>query len=172
MESFNEMDLGNGVYFNTVKLFHTRTGTSWSLPPPTRFWLSRSWSPSRPRLHDWSYRWRHEMSYRSAWTLRRCLQSHYYTTTQGRKKLNQVESEIRNLISIHHLKLLSMYASKLNLPHSGPPQLMVLMERWKCITCCRIASHLELLCVISLLSPFPVFEKVISRTTSVKSSPP
>lgn len=36
-ESFNEMDLGNGVHFNTVKLFHSRTGTSYSHPPPTCF---------------------------------------------------------------------------------------------------------------------------------------
>jgi translation initiation factor 2-alpha kinase 4 len=36
-ESFHEMDLGNGVHFNTVKLFHPRTGTSCSRPPPTRF---------------------------------------------------------------------------------------------------------------------------------------
>ena len=29
-ETFNEMDLENGVTFNTVKLFHPRTGTSCS----------------------------------------------------------------------------------------------------------------------------------------------
>ena len=63
------------------------------------------------------------------------FQSHYYTTTQGRKKLNQVESEIRNLISIRHPKLLSIYAVKLNMPHSsGPPQLMVLMEQAPALT--------------------------------------
>ena len=63
------------------------------------------------------------------------FQSHYYTTNQGRKKLNQVESEIRNLISIRHSKLLSIYAVKLNLPHSsGPPQLMVLMEQAPALT--------------------------------------
>ena len=46
----------------------------------------------------------------------------YHTTPQGREKLNHAESEIRNLLSIRYLKLLSIYAVKLNPPHlSGPP---------------------------------------------------
>jgi len=33
--AYGEMDLGNGVYFNTVKLFHPRTGTWHSHSPLT-----------------------------------------------------------------------------------------------------------------------------------------
>jgi len=51
-ESFNEMHLGNGVYFNTVKLFHPRTGT-WHCHSPLTLHLNLNHlkSPSRPRLH-------------------------------------------------------------------------------------------------------------------------
>ena len=107
------------------------------------------------------------------------FQSHYYTTNQGRKKLNQVESEIRNLISIRHSKLLSIYAVKLNLPHSsGPPQLMVLMEQAPALTMHDVLQDCESLredrasvCFFVPLSRF-FYQLPLSRTTSVKSLPP
>lgn len=75
--------------------------------------------------------------------------SQYYTTSQGknattphtrllskpvrfvgRKKLKQVETEIQRLTAIRHSNLLSVFAVKLNMPHSsGPPQLIVLSEQ-------------------------------------------
>ncbi|KAF8625130.1 hypothetical protein AX15_005537 [Amanita polypyramis BW_CC] len=56
--------------------------------------------------------------------------THYYTTNQGRKKIKQVEVEIQRLTAIRHPNLLSVFAVKLNLPHSsGPPQLVVLSEQ-------------------------------------------
>ena len=57
------------------------------------------------------------------------FETHYYSTSQGKKKLYQVEQEIKNLISIRHPKLLSVYALKLVFPPNGVPVLMVLMEQ-------------------------------------------
>lgn len=55
--------------------------------------------------------------------------SHYYITTQGKKKLKQVEAEIRRLITICHPNLLRVFAVKLTFPHTtGLPQLVVLHE--------------------------------------------
>lgn len=42
---------------------------------------------------------------------------HYYTTTQVRKKLKQLEGEIQGLTSIRHPNLLSVFTVKLSLPH-------------------------------------------------------
>jgi len=57
------------------------------------------------------------------------FETHYYTTSQGKKKLHQVEQEIKNLINIRHPKLLSIYALKLVFPPNGVPVLMILMEQ-------------------------------------------
>ena len=54
----------------------------------------------------------------------------YYTTPQGRKKLNIVQEEVQRLIGIRHENVINLYAVKLTLPQSsGPPQLAVLMEQ-------------------------------------------
>ncbi|KAG6906507.1 hypothetical protein DXG01_013561 [Tephrocybe rancida] len=56
--------------------------------------------------------------------------SHYYTTSQGRKKLKQVEAEIQRLTTIRHPNHTSVFAVKLTQPHSnGPSQLIVLSEQ-------------------------------------------
>ena len=124
------MDLGNGVHFNTVKWFHPRTSTSCSQPPPT--------TPDflNPKAHlGFVYTADPIVDDMNGPTVPLELyivtfQSHYYTTTQGRKELNHVESEIGNFISIRHPRLLSIYAVKLNLPHSSvSSQPMVLMEQ-------------------------------------------
>src|SRR4051812_11729929 len=62
------------------------------------------------------------------------FESHYYITHQGRKKLNQVEQEIKNLITIRHPKLLSVYAVKLVFPAQSSPLLMVLTEQTPALT--------------------------------------
>jgi translation initiation factor 2-alpha kinase 4 len=69
------------------------------------------------------------------------FQSKYYLSTQGRKKLSQVEQEIKDLKKIRHPKLLTIYAEKLIVPglsnsHAGPimPQLLVLMEQAPALT--------------------------------------
>ncbi|KAA1478685.1 Serine/threonine-protein kinase [Dentipellis sp. KUC8613] len=55
----------------------------------------------------------------------------YYSTHQGKKKLRQLESEVTRLTTLRHVNLLSVYAVKLTMPHSGsaPPQLAILMEQ-------------------------------------------
>ena len=63
------------------------------------------------------------------------FQSSYYSTSQGRKKLKQAEEEIKELASIRHPNLVSVFAVKLNLPQSNnPAQLIVLMEQAPAIT--------------------------------------
>jgi len=57
------------------------------------------------------------------------FESHYYSTNEGKKKLHQVEQEIRNLINVRHSKLLSIYAVKPIFPLNGSPILMVLTEK-------------------------------------------
>ena len=57
------------------------------------------------------------------------FETRYYSTSQGKKKLYQVEQKIKNLISIRHPKLLSVYALKLVFPPNAMPVLMVLMEQ-------------------------------------------
>jgi translation initiation factor 2-alpha kinase 4 len=57
------------------------------------------------------------------------FKTHYYTTSLGKKKLYQVEHEIKNLINIRHPKLLSVYALKLVFSPNAMPVLMVLMEQ-------------------------------------------
>ncbi|CAK5281348.1 unnamed protein product [Mycena citricolor] len=54
--------------------------------------------------------------------------SHYYITSQGKKKLKQVEAEVRRLITLRHPNLLRLFAVKLSFPHAGAPKLAVLYE--------------------------------------------
>ena len=80
------------------------------------------------------------------------FESHYYTTSQGKRKLVALENEIKQLSAIKHPKLLTIYGVKLNLGSaaaangdgssggpgglggSGPPQLMVLTEQTPALT--------------------------------------
>jgi translation initiation factor 2-alpha kinase 4 len=74
------------------------------------------------------------------------FESQYYTTSQGRKKLKQVEQEIQRLSTVRHTKLLSVYAVKLHIPHSsGPPQLMVLSEQLPLLTLYDVLEDSECL---------------------------
>jgi len=70
--------------------------------------------------------------------------THYYTTSQGRKKIKQVEAEIQRLISVRHQNILSVFAVKLNMPHSaGPPQLIVLSEQAPALTLSDVLEECE-----------------------------
>ena len=42
------------------------------------------------------------------------FESQYYTTTQGRKKLKQVEQKIQKLTSVRHPKLITVFAVTLH----------------------------------------------------------
>ncbi|KAF8839726.1 Serine/threonine-protein kinase [Paxillus ammoniavirescens] len=60
--------------------------------------------------------------------------SEYYVSTQGRKKLGQLEAEIRRLMNVHHPNLLSVLAVKVSYPHLGPPRLTILSEQRPALT--------------------------------------
>nr|GAT55219.1 predicted protein [Mycena chlorophos] len=109
-ESFSEPITVDGVEFSVVRIFHPRAerlGTTFTADP-----VCDDVHTSLPLS-----------VYVVAFT------SHYYITTQGKKKLKQVEADIQKLISIAHPNLLRVYAVKLTFPHtSGPPRLVVLHE--------------------------------------------
>ncbi|KAF5376991.1 hypothetical protein D9615_007308 [Tricholomella constricta] len=110
-ESFHHNVEVNGVTFNTVRLFHPRQeslGTVYLADP-----ICDDINTTLPlELYIVNF------------------YSHYYTTSQGRKKLKQVESEIQRLTTIQHPNHTSVFAVKLTQPHSsGPSQLMVLSEQ-------------------------------------------
>ncbi|GLB36853.1 putative anticodon binding domain of tRNAs [Lyophyllum shimeji] len=115
-ESFPHDVEVNGVTFNTVRLFHPRQeslGTVYLADP-----ICDDINTTLPlELYVVNF------------------YSHYYTTSQGRKKLKQVEAEIQRLTTIRHPNHTSVFAVKLTQPHSsGPSQLMVLSEQAPALT--------------------------------------
>ncbi|KAJ3517042.1 hypothetical protein NLJ89_g752 [Agrocybe chaxingu] len=116
-ETFQDMEM-NGVKFNTVKLFHPRT------VPLGLVYMAE---PVVPDITS--------VTPLELFVVN--IQSPYYTTSQGRKKLAQVEDEIKHLINTRHPKLLSVYAVKLTIPRSsdsGPSLLVVLTEQTPALT--------------------------------------
>ncbi|KAF8060720.1 kinase-like domain-containing protein [Lyophyllum atratum] len=110
-ELFPQNVVVNGVTFNTVRLFHPRQeslGTVYLADP-----ICDDINTTLPlELYVVNFH------------------SHYYTTSQGRKKLKQVETEIQRLTTIRHPNHTSVFAVKLTQPHSsGPSSLMVLSEQ-------------------------------------------
>ncbi|KAI0077507.1 Serine/threonine-protein kinase [Panus rudis PR-1116 ss-1] len=110
IETFNEVIQWQGVSFTTVRLFHPRKeslGTVWHAEPIA--------DDAQISV---------QLEVRSI-----TFESRYYSTSQGRKKLRQVESEIKRLISIRHSHLLTVLSVKLAIPHSsGSPKLVILCE--------------------------------------------
>jgi translation initiation factor 2-alpha kinase 4 len=109
-ESFSEPVVVDGVQFHTVRTFHPQPeclGTCYTADP-----ICDDVNVSLPlQLYVVTFA------------------SHYYITSQGKKKLKQVEGEIRRLIAICHPNLLRIFAVKLTFPHtSGLPRLAVLHE--------------------------------------------
>ncbi|KAJ7101250.1 kinase-like domain-containing protein [Mycena belliarum] len=109
-ESFSEEVVVDGVRFHAVKIFHPRAerlGTSYAADP-----VCDDVHASLPlQLYVITFA------------------SHYYITTQGKKKLKQVEAEIRRLSTIYHPNLLRLFAVKMTFPQtSGSPRLVVLYE--------------------------------------------
>ncbi|KAF7299301.1 hypothetical protein MIND_00879100 [Mycena indigotica] len=109
-ESFTDPITIDGIEFNVVRIFHPRAerlGTTYSADP-----VCDDVHISLP-LNVYVV----------------AFASHYYITSQGKKKLKQVEADIQKLISICHPNLLRVYAVKLTFPHtSGSPRLVVLHE--------------------------------------------
>lgn len=124
-ETFNREIEVNGLRFSTVKLFYPRNdglGTVYLAEP-----VCDDVNTTLPlELFVVTF------------------DTHYYTTTQGRKKIKQVEAEIQRLTAIRHSNALSVFAVKLNLPHSsGPPQLMVLSEQAPALTLYDVLEDCE-----------------------------
>ncbi|KAK0506828.1 kinase-like domain-containing protein, partial [Armillaria luteobubalina] len=114
-ETFDEDVEMNGIHFNTVKFFHPRNGTHFSLSlyPANSYPVCDDVNATLPlELHVITFG------------------SHYYTTSQGRKKVKQVEEEITRLKSVRHPNVVRVLAVKLKAPHSsGAPQLVILSEQ-------------------------------------------
>jgi len=129
-ERFHDMEM-NGVKFNSVKLFHPRSGKPLCALISTHLMIFPAclglMYMAEPVVDDIT-------SVTPLELLVISFEAHYYITSQGKKKLNQVEQEIKNLINIRHPKLLSIYAVKLNFPPHGSPLLMVLMEQSPALT--------------------------------------
>ncbi|KAH6903402.1 other/PEK/GCN2 protein kinase [Coprinopsis sp. MPI-PUGE-AT-0042] len=111
LQTFDTYIEVDGVRFNTVKLFHPRQGrleTTYLAEPIGDSHISVT--PLELQVFT--------------------FESSYYSTSQGRKKLKQVEQEINTLTTIRHPNLLPVFYCKLSLPHSSDPaQLIVLMEQ-------------------------------------------
>ncbi|KAJ8457370.1 hypothetical protein ONZ45_g18339 [Pleurotus djamor] len=57
------------------------------------------------------------------------FESNYYSSNQGKRKLHQVEADIRRLSSIRHPNLISVLAVKLSTPSNANAQLLILTEQ-------------------------------------------
>lgn len=114
-ESFPvEVEL-RGIRFNVVKMFHPKReclGTTYLADP-----LCDDVHATLPlEVHTVEFN------------------AEYYTTTQGKKKLGQVEAEIQRLIKVQHPNLIGVLAVKLSFPHVGPPRLAILSEQRPSLT--------------------------------------
>ncbi|PCH37122.1 Serine/threonine-protein kinase [Wolfiporia cocos MD-104 SS10] len=115
-ESFPHEVEWHGVRFHKVKLFHPRQeclGTMYQADPITE--VDHDTVPLE--------------------LLSITFHARYYTTTQGRKKLRTLESEILRLTSLRHTNLLAVVAVKLVTPtSSGSPRLLILTEQRPFVT--------------------------------------
>ena len=141
----HEMEI-NGVRFNAVKLFHPRSGNFFSLSPSLFFSLNHSIQAGLGIVYTADPIVDEIVSTSPLELYVVTFESQYYTTTQGRKKLKQVEQEIQKLTTVRHPKLITVFAVKLYMPHSsGPPQLMVLSEQLPTLTLHDVLEDSEFL---------------------------
>ena len=141
----HEMEI-NGVRFNAVKLFHPRSGNFFSLSPSLFFSLNHSTQAGLGIVYTADPIVDEIVSTSPLELYVVTFESQYYTTTQGRKKLKQVEQEIQKLTTVRHPKLITVFAVKLYMPHSsGPPQLMVLSEQLPTLTLHDVLEDSEFL---------------------------
>ncbi|KAK7057453.1 kinase-like domain-containing protein [Favolaschia claudopus] len=108
-ESFSETVVVDGVSFHAVKIFH---------PQPERLGMCYTAEPICDDVNTSLPLQLYVVTFVSP----------YYISTQGKKKLKQVEAEIRRLSAVSHPNLLRVFAVKLSFPHSGSPNLVVLHE--------------------------------------------
>jgi eukaryotic translation initiation factor 2-alpha kinase 4 len=129
METFNEMIRLNGVKFDAVRLFHARQGEKPTIPV-----LPQPRTYTNPECLGTTYLAEpvcDDPSMVSPLELHAVLfKSHYYTTSQGRKKLKQLESELQRLARVRDENLLSVYAVKLALSTvDGSSRLVILCDQ-------------------------------------------
>ncbi|KZT71101.1 Serine/threonine-protein kinase [Daedalea quercina L-15889] len=117
-ESFPQEIEWQGVRFSKVKLFHPRQeclGTMYQADPVCEDDDQKKTLPLE--------------------LLSITFHAQYYTTTQGEKKLKQLESEIQRLSTIRHPNVLTTLAVKLVTPTSSDsPQLVILTEQRPAVT--------------------------------------
>ncbi|KAJ4467716.1 kinase-like domain-containing protein [Lentinula edodes] len=115
-ESFADEIEFQGIRFDTVKYFHPRIeclGVTYAADP-----VCEDVNATLPlQLHVVTF------------------DTQYYSTTQGRKKLKQLEAEIRRLTAIRHPNIVRTLAVKLYLPNSNSPsRLSILSEQPPALT--------------------------------------
>ncbi|TFY68401.1 hypothetical protein EVJ58_g1031 [Rhodofomes roseus] len=117
-ESFAQAIEWQGVRFSKVKLFHPRQeclGTMYQADPVCEDDNDKKTLPLE--------------------LLSITFHAQYYTTTQGRKKLKQLETEIQRLTTVRHANVLSTLAVTLITPtSSGSPRLIILTEQRPAVT--------------------------------------
>ena len=142
----HEMEI-DGVRFNAVKLFHPRSGKIFffnSLFFSLKDFLSTLAGLGIVYTADPIVDGIVSTSPLELYVV--TFESQYYTTTQGRKKLKQVEQEIQKLATVRHPKLITVFAVKLYMPHSsGPPQLTILSEQFPALTLHDVLEESEVL---------------------------
>lgn len=127
METFSQEIRVRDVAFHTVKLFHPKReclGVTYLAEP-----VCDDVNVTLPlELHVYTF------------------EASYYTTSQGRKKLKQLESDIQKLITIRHENLISVYAVKLTMPHtSDPTRLAILCEQRPSMTLLDVLENCDTL---------------------------
>ncbi|KAJ3727200.1 kinase-like domain-containing protein [Lentinula guzmanii] len=115
-ESFADEIEFQGIRFDTVKYFHPRNeclGVTYAADP-----LCDDVNATLPlQLHVVTF------------------DTQYYSTTQGRKKLKQLEIEIQRLTTIQHSNVVRTLAVKLYIPNSSlPSRLCILSEQPPALT--------------------------------------
>ncbi|KIK54868.1 hypothetical protein GYMLUDRAFT_206162 [Collybiopsis luxurians FD-317 M1] len=115
-ESFSDEIEFQGIRFDTVKYFHPRNeclGVTYAADP-----LCDDVNATLPlELHIVTF------------------DTPYYSTTQGRKKLKQLEAEIQHLTIIRHENVVRTLAVKLYLPNANAPsRLSILYEKPPALT--------------------------------------
>ncbi|KAF8124132.1 kinase-like domain-containing protein [Boletus edulis] len=104
-----------GIRFNAVKMFH---------PRKERLGVTYLADPLCDDVHATLPLEVHTIEF----------SSDYYVSSQGKRKLAQLEAEIQRLMKVHHPNLLSVLAVKLLFPHIGPPRLAILSEQRPALT--------------------------------------
>jgi len=138
-ETFDDVIEVEGIRFNTVKLFHPKPA---SMDRPCMEHLIKLKSPSSdispldplgivykadPICDDVNLTLPlevHALTFESA----------YYSSTQGKKKLRQIEAELQRLCRVKHRNVCRVYAVRLLFPLAGPPRLSILMEERPTLT--------------------------------------